>query len=144
MKLAVVQVAVALEIGGCQVALGLRGRQLGPSGIGRQPQILRIELRQHLAGLHVLAELRLPLDDLARHPETQPGLDPRPHFTRKLGLAVEGVEPDGDELHRRTGSAVVGVLEQATKPAAKSNAGRMMRDRRGWSRGSAGMVSEFR
>ena len=54
-------VCVALEVGRRQVAVGRGGGHLGAGRVGGQPVVLRVELRQHLAGLHVLAELGLAL-----------------------------------------------------------------------------------
>ena len=37
-------------------------------------------LRQHLPGPDLLADVSLPLDELAANPETQPRLDLRPYL----------------------------------------------------------------
>ena len=96
----VFELFVALEVSRRQIAVGLGRSDLGPGGIGGQLVVLRIELRQHLAGLHTLAQLGLALDDLAADPKAQPGLDLRPDLT---GILVGGGKRGGahrDHLDR--------------------------------------------
>ena len=89
----------ALVIGRRQVPLGLRRGHLGPGGIGRELVVLRVQLRQHLAGLHALAQFGLALRDLARHPEAQARLDLRPHLGGELQPGAGRAHAHGQHLH---------------------------------------------
>jgi hypothetical protein len=97
------QLGVALQVGGGKVTVGERGGLLGARGVGGELVVLRVELGQHLAGLHALAELGLAARDLARHAEAEPRLHARAHLGRELGLGIELARAHGHELDRANG-----------------------------------------
>lgn len=52
--------------------------------IGAELIVSRIQTRQHLAGLHALAQFHLALDDLATDAKAQARLHSRAHITGKF------------------------------------------------------------
>ncbi len=93
----------ALVIRRRQIPLGLRRCHLGTRRVRGQLVVARIDLRQHLAGLHALSEFRLPLDDLARHAEAQARFDAGAHFAGIFRMRVERRRADGEQLDRAHG-----------------------------------------
>ena len=66
----VAQFLEALEVGGGLVVVHLRGGQRRLGGLLPEPQILRVELGQQLAGLDVVAQVGVTPHDLAADAET--------------------------------------------------------------------------
>ena len=69
-------------------------------GLGGQPVVLRIEHGEHVARLHVLADLGAALRDLAGDAEPQPRFDPGTHLTGELLAGLQRRYPDGDDFDR--------------------------------------------
>ena len=102
-EILVFQCLKALEVGCSQITLrGGRG-QLRTRRICRQLVIPGVELRQHLTGLHPLAQLCLALHDLARHPKTQARLHARAHLARIFERGLHRPDPHGQQLDRAHG-----------------------------------------
>ena len=96
----VTQPLVALEVARSDIAIGRRCGHLGTRGIGGELEILWIELREHLAGVHMLAHVDLALGDLAADPKADARLDASPHLGGKLRLSVESRNADSRDLDR--------------------------------------------
>ena len=136
----VLQRRVALEVGGRQVAVGGRGVELGARGVGSQLVVLRVQLSQHLARLHALAQFGLAAGDLAGHAKAQAGLDAGPHLAGKLMARLEAVDAHGEHLdgshrlQRRLGFGAGrqrqgGDESQAERDARRSLEGHFRHDR---------------
>ena len=68
----VAQFLEALEVGRGLVVVHLRGGQRRLGGLLPEPQVLRVELGQQLAGLDVVAQVGVTPHDLAADAETEP------------------------------------------------------------------------
>ena len=78
------QLPVALVVTGSQVPVGLRRCNLGACCVGCKFVVLRIQLRQQLAGLDPLASLNLPVGNFSRHAKAQSRFHTRPNFCSVL------------------------------------------------------------
>ena len=70
---------VALQIGGGLREIRGRRGELGLGAFDLQPEVLRIEPRDHVAGVHAIADIDDAGDDLAGDAEAEIGLVARPH-----------------------------------------------------------------
>ena len=82
------QRGVALEIGGRLREIRGRGGELGLGALDLQLQVLRIEPRHHVAGVHAVADIDDAGDDLAGDAEAEIGLVARPHHADEFAAAV--------------------------------------------------------
>ena len=92
---------VALEFGRREVPVRLGRGQLGPYRVNRQLEVLGVELRQHVAALDPLPDLRLPAYQLAGNPETQAQFGARPDLAGVLGF---GRHRSGLDRHQLDGT----------------------------------------
>jgi hypothetical protein len=119
----VLQGGIAPGVGGSQVAVGERRGHLRPCRIGGQPQVLRIELRQHVTGLH-------PLTWLGR---TSPA---------NSGAESKLLAPTVITFTARIGSCGAGAGEQPPRTRATKERLRLDRRKRSLGKGMANLLEE--
>ena len=102
-KALLAQFTEALEVGRRQIPVGGRCRQLRLGSSHVQLVVLRVQLRQHLAGLDALPQRHRAPDNLARHPKPQLRLDAGPHFAGEFGVGVQAVFTYHQGLDRAQG-----------------------------------------
>ena len=97
-EILVFQRCVALVVGRRQVALGGGCCQLRAGSLSRQLVVLGVQLRQHIASLHALAQFGLALHDLAAHAKAQAGLHPGAHLACIFQLRLQRPHAHGHQL----------------------------------------------
>ena len=121
----VLERGVALEIGGGLREVGGRRGELGLGAFDLQLQVLRIEPRHHVAGVHAVADIDDAGDDLAGDAEAEIGLVARAHHADEFARGVLVLEGDALHLHRAFALGAGAVL--ASQPASRSSAERAAR-----------------
>ena len=101
-RAASLEVGVVGFLGGVGEVRG-GGRRPARGALDLQIEVLRIELRHHVAGMHRVADIDAAGDHLAGDPEAQIGLMARPHHTHELAARIRRLERDPLHLHRALG-----------------------------------------
>ena len=131
---------IALEVGGRLVDIGGRGRELGFGAFDLQLEILRVEPRHHVAGVHAVADIDEARDDLAGDAKAEVGLVARPYDADEFAGGILAART------RRAAPAPGGrtwwrPLRSAPGTPRAAGAGRPLRDRQAVSFGSAWRLS---
>ena len=111
---------IALEIGrGLREVRGRRG-ELGLGAFDLQLQVLRIEPRHDVAGVHAVADIDDAGDDLAGDAEAEIGLVARAHHADEFARRILVLEGDALHLHRALRPGGAGAVS-ASQPASRSS-----------------------